>query len=394
MLAIFETHPVQYHAPVYRCLAERHGVSLHVVYGSDFSVSGARDPDFGVRVGWGQDVLRGYSHEFLRPVAGGGPNQYAAVTSAGVAEAVARINPRAGLVLGHAASFNRGAWWQLFKRRIPILLRAEASDVDRPRQPARAAVRSLGLRLAYRHVDQVLYIGTRAREHYRAHGVPDERLVFSPYCVDTGPFRTAENDRQTLRGPMRAAWGVTDTDIVVLFSGKLTERKGVLDLVAAAARLPWADRAVLVWLGDGRLLGDVRARAAAQGVRSIFLGFRPQHQLSECFHASDCLALPSHDRETWGLVVNEGLHHGLPVVVSDRVGCAPDLVVEGRTGTIGAAGDVASLSAALHRARDLVGRPDVRSACRARVSPYSVEGAASGVAAAFSRLRPGRAAVA
>jgi glycosyltransferase involved in cell wall biosynthesis len=77
------------------------------------------------------------------------------------------------------------------------------------------------------------------------------------------------------------------------------------------------------------------------------------------------------------------MHHGLPCVVSDQVGCAPDLVEEGRTGELFEAGSASSLRQAIERAMRLVGREDVRARCQEKVSGYTVERAAEGLARAF-----------
>jgi glycosyltransferase involved in cell wall biosynthesis len=126
--------------------------------------------------------------------------------------------------------------------------------------------------------------------------------------------------------------------------------------------------------------------AARAGVEVRPLGFRNQGELSRFYHAADMLVLPSRASETWGLVTNEALLHGLPAVVSDRVGCAPDLVTDGGTGAIFAAGSAASLAAALQRTWPLVGREDVRDACRQRAARYSVHRAAEGIAQAYRRV--------
>ena len=93
--------------------------------------------------------------------------------------------------------------------------------------------------------------------------------------------------------------------------------------------------------------------------------------------------LPSLHSETWGLVVNESLHHGLPCVVSEAVGCAPDLIEAGVTGEIAVTGSVASLVSAISRALALIGRPEIRETCREKVSGYTVEKAAEGIAKAY-----------
>jgi len=179
---------------------------------------------------------------------------------------------------------------------------------------------------------------------------------------------------------------VRDTDSVILFSGKLSPRKAPDLLLRAVRSLPSEirSRLAVVFLGSGELQSALEQMAAASpAVGARFLGFQNQTQLSPYYHAADLLALPSLYSETWGLVVNEALHHGLPCVVSDAVGCAPDLIEPGGTGEVAATGSVESLAAALHRALILVGRPDIRARCRERVSGYTVGKAAAGIAQAY-----------
>src|SRR5262249_3066748 len=105
--------------------------------------------------------------------------------------------------------------------------------------------------------------------------------------------------------------------------------------------------------------------------------------LSAFYHAADVLALPSVHSETWGLVVNEALHHGMPAVVSESVGCGPDLIEPGLTGEFCTTSSTKSLAAALQRCISWADSEDVRIRCRARVSGYTVEKAAEGIARAF-----------
>jgi glycosyltransferase involved in cell wall biosynthesis len=378
-LVIAETHPVQYHAPVYRAAAAL-GVPLTVVYGSDFSVAGYRDGEFGAKFAWDTDLLAGYDARFLTRVSAGGPASYDAVRADGLASALAELSPTAVLLVGYASPFDRGAIKAAGRYRL--LFRAETADHAQPRSQVRGWLRDRVLGRFYRQCSKLLYVGRRSRDHYHRLGVRDERLVFSPYCVDTTPFRTDEPARAELRSAARAELGAGPNDLVVLFSGKLSPRKGVDLLPEAVGRLRTGERTRfrLAAVGDGELRGELE-RA---GVR--VLGFRNQTGLSPYYHGADLLALPSRHSETWGLVVNEALHHGLPCVVSDQVGSAPDLVTPGRTGEVFRAGDVDDLTATLRRATALVGRADVRAACREGVGGYSVVVAAAGVARAFAEV--------
>jgi glycosyltransferase involved in cell wall biosynthesis len=295
------------------------------------------------------------------------------------------VAPDAVLLNGYGSACHRAAWRAAWRLGRPILFRGETTDGAVDRGWLKASVRRAALRSVYRRCARLLYIGEASRAHYRAAGVPEARLVFSPYCVDEAPFDAGEAGRDRLRAPARADLGLAGDRLALLFSGKLSERKGVDDLIAAALELPrpLRDRIVLLFLGDGARRAALERAAAGGGLAARFLGFQNQSQLSPFYHAADLLVLPSRSGETWGLVVNEALHHGLPSVVSSRVGCAPDLVTRGGTGEHARAGDPADLARAIERAIALVGRGDVRAACRERVSRYSVLEAARGLAAAY-----------
>ena len=140
-----------------------------------------------------------------------------------------------------------------------------------------------------------------------------------------------------------------------------------------------------------RQADEARAEAARLGVRVTWAGFLNQHEIGRAYAAADCLVLPSY-AETWGLVVNEAMATGLPAVVSDAVGCAPDLIVPGETGETFRKGDVDDLAAALTRVRERGGRSQMAAACLARIDGYSFARSANGlVAACQSVVKPRRA---
>jgi glycosyltransferase involved in cell wall biosynthesis len=121
-------------------------------------------------------------------------------------------------------------------------------------------------------------------------------------------------------------------------------------------------------------------------VTVFFQGFQNQTRLSQYYHAADLLILPSYESETWGLVVNEALHHGLPCVVSNSVGCAPDLIVTGVTGYSFETGSSLSLATGIRNGIELIGRDEVRLNCRRKVSGYGVKDAARGIANAYRQV--------
>ncbi len=386
-LAVIETHPIQYHAPVYRELQSQFGISVSAIYASDFSVAGYVDTEFGVSFAWDTDLLSGYEHQFLARVAHGGARNVESATVHGLADALEEVSPRAVLLTGYSPRFYRNAFRTALRQGVPLLFRAETTDHARRRGLLKRLVRDNALRYVYRKCDALLYVGERSLEHYLRLGVTDEELIFSPYCVDTSVFQTSDADRDRLRMVKRLELDIEPDDFVILYSGKLVPRKDPVRIVEAARFLKEGARPVVVFLGAGKLQEQIELAASIDPpVQVRFPGFQNQRAMSAYYHAADCLVLPSLRDETWGLVVNEALAHGVPAVVSHAVGCAPDLVQDGVTGAIFDAGDADSLATALGRVFPLLNNAAARARCRELVSVYSVANAARGIAAAFQRI--------
>jgi glycosyltransferase involved in cell wall biosynthesis len=385
-LAVIETHPIQYHAPVYRALQSQLGLQVTAIYASDFSVAGYQDPEFGATFAWDTDLLAGYQYGFLTRAAAGGARRARSASTRGLEATLLNLNPRCVLLTGYHPRFYRHAFRVALKRHVPVLFRAETTDHARPRSRLKSFLRDNALRYVYRRCSALLYVGERSRQHYLRLGAASDALVFSPYCVDASVFRTSERDRETLRSATRAELDVARDDIMILFSGKLIPRKDPLRIIEAVRMLKNGARPVVVFMGSGALQSQIEIAASIDPpVQVRFAGFQNQRSLSKFYHAADCLVLPSVLDETWGLVVNEALVHGVPAVVSSAVGCAPDLIEDGVTGAVFDAGQAEALAIALRRMLPLLNNAAARERCRAIVHDYSVTNAARGIAAAFER---------
>jgi glycosyltransferase involved in cell wall biosynthesis len=180
-------------------------------------------------------------------------------------------------------------------------------------------------------------------------------------------------------------------DVAFVFSGKMIPKKDPELVLAAIRRLPETVQRRIHWLalGDGELRGSLSEQARALcGSRASFPGFVNQRDLGRWYAAADCLILPSRagHGETWGLVVNEAFHFGLPAIVSDGVGCQPDLVPDHRTGRIFLSANIDSLATAI---RDMAGElPAARTryaeAVKSKISRFTTARAAEGIAAAVA----------
>jgi glycosyltransferase involved in cell wall biosynthesis len=235
------------------------------------------------------------------------------------------------------------------RRRLPVLLRGESHLSSHSRGPARELLKTALLRPLFRAIAGFLAIGTLNRAYYRHYGVGDERLHEMPYAVDNAFFREAADASAPRREAFRRALGFEPGRPVVLFASKLIDRKRPADALAAHRRLrgalPPERQPYLLVVGDGPLRGALQ-ETARDDTSVRFAGFANQSELPAFYDLCDAFVLPS-EHEPWGLVVNEVMNAGRPVVVSDDVGAGPDLVTNGETGFVFPVGDVDALAGRL-----------------------------------------------
>lgn len=347
-VAVLNSHPIQYFAPLYAYLSRAPDIDLTVLYCSDASLRGARDPGFGQAVRWDIDLLGGYRSKFLGARARkrrlGGffslvcPEVWSEVRHGGYDALILHGYGYAAYVLAYAAAL---------RSRVAIMLRTE-THLGLARLAWKRALRDVLLSLAYRHIQGFLAIGTRNRGYYQSLGVPPDRIVTMPYAVDNVRFMASSSLTLEERARVREKYGIAPTVPLILFASKLIPRKHPNTVVSAVAALRQRGvECALLVVGAGELEQELRSTAAALGTGVVnFSGFVNQTELPRVYGAADVFVLPAAS-EPWGLVVNEVMCAGLPVILSDSMGCAPDLVREGVNGYLVPSGDANALVKAL-----------------------------------------------
>jgi glycosyltransferase involved in cell wall biosynthesis len=397
-LTVVMTHPVQYLAPWFRHIAAQcPEIDLTVLYATRPTPE-QQAVGFGGAFDWDIPLTDGYRYRIVRaprPSDNFHSGRLRGVDVPEIGRAIRDSEPDAALIPGwHSVTLLR-ALWACRRARIPVLYRGDSNLASAPagwRRPLWFARTRVLLRLFTGY----LSVGHRARSYLRRFGVAGARIFDSPHCVDNAFFAESAARHRTPEGraAARASFGLDPRDFAILFIGKLEGVKRPADVVRAAARLGSGVRLLVV--GEGPLESELRAEAEGLNVPVTWAGFLNQSQIARAYAAADCLVLPG--SETWGLVVNEALATGLPCVVSDRVGCAPDLITPGETGDVFRMADVAALADALGRVRRRIeAGHEWAPACRARASAYSYERATAGLLAACravagQRSRPAAAA--
>jgi glycosyltransferase involved in cell wall biosynthesis len=325
-LAIVATHPIQYQVPFFRYLNEN-GVPVKVFFLSDRGVATTFDPGFGIRFAWDVPLLEGFPYEFIPNLRSEGkPEGMFGLVNPSVVRRLDRTRFSAILVHGYR---NLSMLMAIFGgrfRRLPLLYRSDSISLGAA--PARSR-RAMG-RVLTRLVSGFLTTGSWNDEFYDQIGVPPAKRFLVPHAVDNDRFRAMA--AATGQSDARERLGVKPNEVVVLYAGKFIPEKQVELLIDTFAEVDHPG-AHLVLVGDGPLRSSLEERSRSLNSRVTFTGFMNQSEIGVAYSAADVLVLPSRN-EAWGLVVNEVMNFGVPALVSDRVGCAPDLVIEGKTGAV------------------------------------------------------------
>jgi 1,2-diacylglycerol 3-alpha-glucosyltransferase len=345
-----------YRIPVFNALTQHHGIDLHVIFLAENDRTQRQWLVY-------KDEIRFH---------------YQVLPAWGAEKALRRASPDF-IVCG---GYNYVASWQSMRwarrNRVPFSLWAESTTRDF--RSGYALIEFLKTKFL-RHCDAFVVPGKSSVEYLRSYGVPEEMIFTAPNAVDTQFFAQraeavrmdAAIHREALRLPAR----------FFLYAGRLVPEKGIFDVIRAYGALtPEVRRNMgLVFVGDGAARSVLLRCAAAANPGSIQLaGFAQREHLAAYYALADALVFPTHT-DPWGLVVNEAMACGLPVIASDAAGCVADLVDSGWNGRVFSAGDVGQLACAMD---ELACDSDLRSLMgkrsKERIEQYSPEAWAAGMA--------------
>ncbi len=374
------SHPIQYQVPVFRLLAQDEELDFTVYFCQipDATMQGA---EFNVPFQWDLPLLEGYSYTVLTNVSRKpGVMSFQGCDTPEIASVIRAGHFDAFVINGWHVKSSLQALWACKRFGVPCLVRGEANDL-RPRAWWKRFVQ----RLLVQQYAGCLAIGKANADFYRSRRVPPERLFSAPYCVDNERFAVARDSARAAAA--RQKWSIPAQHVCFLFSGKLIAKKRPLELLQAFRDAQLADHATLLIVGDGALRGVCESFAHEHNLNVTFAGFLNQTEILDAYSACDCLILPSDAGETWGLVVNEAMAAGKPAIVSDRVGCARDLIVPNETGAVFPCHDTRALAALLRHysiCRDAL-RTMGERALR-HIAQYSPQRAADGIIEAVRRV--------
>lgn len=333
-LAIITSHPIQYNAPLFALLNKRNNIQVKVFYTwGKKALDKKYDPGFKKNIEWDIPLLEGYDYEFPENnAADPGSHHFNGIHNPELVQTLRQWQPAAIFVFGWSFKSHFKVL-RYFKRKASILFRGDSTLLDEPEHfSIKKVLRRILLKWVYSYVDKALYTGTANKSYFLQHGMNENQLIFAPHAIENDRFLPGDEVLKKA-AEWRRQKSITEANIVFLFAGKLEAKKDPALLINAFKRLDQSS-AHLIMAGSGELK-DALLQLGKGHSNIHFIDFQNQSQMPLLYAIADVFILPSRGPgETWGLAVNEAMASGKAVIVSDRCGCAADLVEDGVNGYV------------------------------------------------------------
>lgn len=355
-------------------LNERGQVEVKVFYTLGESGAGNMfDDGFGKAFAWDIPLLDGYQYAFLKNTAKRpGPYYFNGIVNPDIISAITAYHPDALLVTGWSFKSHLEVL-RYFKNKIPVLFRGDSTILDE--QPGlKKRLRKLFLQWVYRHIDMALYVGKNSYDYFVQFGLTKEQLVWAPHAIDNERFGREKKENQLKAAQIREQLQIKATAFVFLFAGKFEAKKDPGLLLDAFAGCAFPASVHLLFVGNGILQSGMKLKAK-DNRNMHFMDFQNQSLMPAVYRVGDVFVLPSRGPgETWGLAVNEAMACERPVIVSDKCGCAADLIADDVNGYVFEAGNINDLKQKMQQV--YVNRrrlPEMGAASGNKIKEYSFQ---------------------
>lgn len=344
------THPIQYYVPLYQKLALKKELNSIVFYCSDETVSGSFDKEFGVNVKWDIPLLENYNYKFLKNYSWKSSisKGFFGVINLGLIKELWKAEKSLIVVQGwnkssYLMSFLFG---KLFGHKVAI-----RGDNPLKHEASRSAFMKMLRQIVFKYlmfprIDKFLYTGYQNKKFYEYFGVKENKLFYTPHCVDNYRFQNEYDALKTKKIKLRDELGISADVSIILYSGKYIPKKRPLDLLKAILPI---ENVFTIFMGDGELRENMEKLINEYRIRDrvLLTGFVNQSNISKFYTIADVFIMCSEEGETWGLSTNEAMNFELPLILYDSVGCADDLLKNGRNGILVNKGDIKKLTSSI-----------------------------------------------
>jgi glycosyltransferase involved in cell wall biosynthesis len=343
-LAIYAIHPIMYQTPIFRVLSEKcNEIKSIILFGDDLSLKKVYFKQ--INTFYKPDVpllLDGYNYKFLKNWAINSKGGFFSRINFGIVNELYKNNYNVILIHGYESLT---AWLALFAAKLTntkIIWRGEAvlRKIEHDNSFKQILKRFI-LKRFFNYCDAVMYSCTGNKAYLKFYGVERDKL-FSIPCAVNNNFFQEENKKYIVNiTGLRSELGIHKEDLVVLFSARFTSRKRPMDLLKAINNIDNTNITIL-FVGDGPERENMEKYVEENKIKAIFTGFINQSQISKYYSIADINVVIS-DYDPSPKAMNEAMNFKLPIIVTEVVGTAHDLVKNNENGFIIKVGDIKSL---------------------------------------------------
>lgn len=334
-LVVLATHPIQYYVPLYRQLANRGNLDIHVVFLSDAGAQQHEEPEFGRVIQWDVPLLDGYPYTILQPGTSINKRNFLDRYDRSLTDVLSRLDPDWILVYGYAARMNWVASHWANKKGIKIVYTSD-SNIRDPKRRYFTLLKQGVLRAYFSKIDRFLSVSDANEAYLKYFGVKEEKIRRVPFAIELNRYNNKEKYRD-------------DAKYDFIWAGKMIPIKRPKDMLLALASIAeeMGRPVTACMVGDGPLRKELELEAARLPKTCLvdFLGFVNQSEMPAVLMQAKSFVFSS-EREAYGVIALEAAAAGLALIVADNIGCVGDssCVRPGENALTYRCGDIAGLA--------------------------------------------------
>jgi len=354
-LYYFAPHPVQYHMGIYQELSKLDNIDFKVIYEDNIGVKPVYVKEFKKEIKWDIDLLDGYPFEFMKNFSFNSMGGFFSRVNFGLFKKFFKYNPDIIIFAGYVTFSD---WLVLFLSKLTstkIIFRGEVTLRGNEGKSFKSKLKEKFLRWWIKRCDVVMYSCSGNKEYWKYYGVSEDKMLPIPCAVDNDFFRNEREKYIGKENDIKKELEITEDDLVILFSARFTTRKKPLDLLKAIKSIEHSDITVL-FVGDGPERKNMEKFVKENNLKAKFVGFKNLAEIPKYYSIADIDIVIS-DYDPSPKAMNEAMNFELPIIVTDIVGTAYDLVKDGENGFIVNVGDIDTIAQKidfLNKNRDII----------------------------------------
>ena len=338
----FAPHPVQYHVGIYREIAKNNNLDFKVIYEDDIGLKPIYVEEFKKEIKWDIDLISGYPHEFMKNYSSEERGGFLSRVNFSIFKKILVDKPNVILFKTYTTFSD---FLILFLGKITsrkFIFRGEATLRGNEGKTFKSKLKEKFLRWWLSKCNIVMYSCTGNKEYWKYYGVDESKMLPIPCAVDNIFFQNEFQKYKNKKDNIKSELGIDKDDFVILFSARFTTRKRPLDLLNAVKKIDNKNITIL-FVGDGLERENMENFVNKNNLKAIFTGFMNQTQIGKYYSIAD-LDIVISDYDPSPKAMNEAMNFELPIIVTDIVGTAYDLVKDGENGYIIKVGDIDTLA--------------------------------------------------